>query len=66
MDALRNAWIDASKPTEQLRLAREIQVAALRHAVHIPTGQSFNQTAWTTKLADVPDGLHVFWGARFT
>ena len=65
VDALRNAWIDASEPAEQLRLAREIQTAALKHAVYIPTGQYFNQTAWTTRLADVPDGLHVFWGARF-
>ena len=66
VDALRNAWIDASEPAGQLQLAREIQAAALRHAVYIPTGQYFNKTAWTSRLADVPDGLHVFWSARFT
>jgi peptide/nickel transport system substrate-binding protein len=66
LEALRNSWIDASDLAEQKRLARDIQVLALKQGVYIPTGQYFNMTAYSAKLADVPDGLHAFWSARFT
>ncbi|MFC7555439.1 ABC transporter substrate-binding protein [Pseudoroseomonas wenyumeiae] len=66
LEALRNAWIDASDLAEQKRLARDIQALALKQAVYIPTGQYFNMTAYSAKLEDLPDGLHAFWSARFT
>jgi peptide/nickel transport system substrate-binding protein len=65
LETLRNSWIDASDPADQSRLAREMQAVALRRAAYIPTGQYFSNTAHSSKLTDVPNGLIAFWGARF-
>ncbi|ONG48806.1 ABC transporter substrate-binding protein [Pseudoroseomonas deserti] len=64
IETLREAWLDAPDVTAQKRIAGEIQAAVLREATFVPTGQYLYKTAYRRNLADVPNGLFVFWGIR--
>ena len=64
IEELRDAWLDAPDRPAQQRIAAELQKVAMQEVPFIPTGQYFYKTAYRRSLADVPDGLFVFWGIR--
>lgn len=61
---LREEWLNAPDVEAQKLIAREIQAVSMREVPFIPLGQYFYKTAYRRNLADVPDGLFVFWNAR--
>jgi peptide/nickel transport system substrate-binding protein len=64
LEALREAWLDATTLADQQRLAREIQQVTLEQAVFMPTGQYFGQSAHRRELQSVVNGVIAFWNVR--
>ena len=64
IEELREAWLEAPDLDAQKRIGAEIQTVAFREVPYLPTGRFFGKTAFRRSLADVVDGLYVFWGAR--
>ncbi|PHK95240.1 ABC transporter substrate-binding protein [Pseudoroseomonas rhizosphaerae] len=64
IEELREAWLDAPDLATQQRICAELQQVALREVPYVPTGQYLYKTAYRRDLADVPNGLFVFWDIR--
>ena len=67
MEALRNAWFDASNLAAQRRIAREIQLLVWQDVPYIPLGQWFQPIARRADLTGlVRSSLPIFWNVRRT
>ncbi|WBV45333.1 ABC transporter substrate-binding protein [Pseudoroseomonas cervicalis] len=64
IEELRDAWLDAPDVPAQQRIAAKLQKVAMQEVPFIPTGQYFYKTAYRRNLAQVPEGMFVFWGIR--
>jgi peptide/nickel transport system substrate-binding protein len=57
-----NAWLDSDDPAEQIRLEREIQLAAFEFVPFIPLGRYRPTVAWSKTLSQPLKGpAPVFW-----
>ena len=61
LEELRGQWFDAPDLDAQKKLAREIQVEALREAPYLPLGQYFQATAYRRGISGMLRGLPLFW-----
>ena len=66
LEALRAAWFAAPNLAAQQDVARQMQLQAFTDLPYVPMGQVMQPTAFSTTLADVPDGFAMFWGVRRT
>jgi ABC-type transport system substrate-binding protein len=64
LETLRDAWFDAQEPSEQHRLADEMQRAALDTVAFIPVGAYLQPTALRRDLVDRVPGFAIFWGIK--
>jgi peptide/nickel transport system substrate-binding protein len=64
MEALRDAWFDASDLAARQRISRDIQVQFFRDPSYAPLGLYFQPTAYRNDLRDIRDGLPQFYGVR--
>lgn len=64
IEALREAWLEAPDTAARAAVAAELQGVAMREVPYLPTGQYFYKTAYRRDLADIVDGIYVFWGVR--
>jgi peptide/nickel transport system substrate-binding protein len=64
IEALRDAWLDASDLAEQQRICRDIQAQAFDEVPFIPLGLFYQATAYRKDLVDMPKGLPLFYGVR--
>ena len=64
IEALKERWLDAPNEAAQKAIAAEIQQTAFREVPFVPTGQYLPKTALRRSLAEVVEGLYVFWGAK--
>lgn len=64
LEALRDAWLGASDPAQQLDLARQIQVQAFQDVPFLPLGSYQQPTAYRANLADMLKGLILFTNVR--
>lgn len=64
MEALRAEWFAAADLDAQKRIAIEMQKQALLDVPYIPLGHYLTPTAYRKTLADVVDGVPVFWGVH--
>ena len=63
LEDLREAWMDAVDPAEQLKLAGQIQQRCLEQVTLIPVGQYLPPAAWGKSITTPLKGLcPVFWG----
>lgn len=63
LEDLREAWMDAVDPAEQLKLAGQIQQRCLEQVTLIPVGQYLPPAAWGKTITTPLKGLcPVFWG----
>jgi peptide/nickel transport system substrate-binding protein len=64
-EELAEAWVEASDPAQQAKLAQELGRLALSEVATIPVGQFYLQTAYRTSLKDMVKGLAPFpWGVK--
>jgi peptide/nickel transport system substrate-binding protein len=63
MEALRDAFVRASSPEDQKKIAAEIQKEVYDEVIYIPLGQYFAPCAWRKSLSGVLDGpaTPIFW-----
>jgi len=61
---LREAWLEASEPGEQKRVAQEIQSVAMEELPFVPLGAYWINTALRRNLAGRVPGFPIFWGIR--
>ena len=64
LETLREAWLEASDPPEQRRIAAEIQRAALEELPFVPLGAYWSNTALRRDLVGRVPGFPIFWGIR--
>lgn len=65
LEALRDAFINAETPGEQLEVARKIQAHTMDNVIYIPLGQYLNPQARSKKLVEmIPSPVPVFWGIK--
>jgi peptide/nickel transport system substrate-binding protein len=64
IEELRAAWVDASDPAMQKKIAADIQLQCWIDVPHLPLGIFYQPTAWQNTIDGIPDGNPVFWGAR--
>jgi peptide/nickel transport system substrate-binding protein len=64
LEALRDAWLDATDVAEQKRLAREIQLQAFEDVPYMPFGQFFAPMAYRKTITGVLDGYALFWNVK--
>jgi peptide/nickel transport system substrate-binding protein len=66
LEALREAWFEASTLEDQKRIAAEIQRQAMEDVPYIPLGQYFLPMAHRRSLrgATQPGGIPLFWGVE--
>jgi peptide/nickel transport system substrate-binding protein len=64
IEALRQAWLDASDLEAEKRICRELQLQLWQDVPYIPMGQCVQQTCYRRTLADVPKGPPLFYGVR--
>jgi peptide/nickel transport system substrate-binding protein len=58
---MREAWLDATDPAEQRRIAAESQRQAFVDMPYIPLGQYFLTTTYRRSLTGVLKGPPLFW-----
>jgi len=64
-EELAEAWVAASDPAAQARIADELGTLALSEVATVPLGQFYLQTAYRTSLRDMVKGVAPFpWGIR--
>lgn len=63
-ETLRTQFLGTSDPTEQHRLATQMQAQAFEDLPYIPLGQIFTRTAYRTSLTGMLKGAPVFWNVR--
>ena len=63
VEALRDAFVRASTPEEQKKIAADIQKEVYDQVIYIPLGQYFGPSAWRKSLTGVLDGpaTPIFW-----
>jgi len=63
MEALRDAFVRATVPAEQKKIATEIQQRAYEQVTYVPLGQYLAPSAWRKEITGVLDGpaTPVFW-----
>ena len=63
MEALRDAFVRATTPEEQKKIAADIQKEVYDQVIYIPLGQYFGPSAWRKSLTGVLDGpaTPIFW-----
>ena len=65
LEALRDAWFDATDVKSQKALAEQIQVQGLQTLPYIPLGQIFQPTAFRSDIKDIVKSMFpLFWGVR--
>jgi peptide/nickel transport system substrate-binding protein len=65
LEALREAWFDASTEVERRAIAVDIQRQALQSVPYVPLGQFFQPTAFRNDIKGiVPAAIALFWGAH--
>ena len=65
VEQLRSEWIDATDPSEQKRLCREIQLQAFRDVPYIPLGAFFFAAAYRNNLTGIlKGGISLFTNLR--
>jgi peptide/nickel transport system substrate-binding protein len=65
VEELRSAWIDATDPAEQKRLAREIQLQAFEDVPYIPLGLFYQAAAYRRGLEGLlKGGIPLFYNVR--
>jgi peptide/nickel transport system substrate-binding protein len=64
IEALRDAWFQASDLAAQQTLTREMQLEAFQDVPYIPLGQYFQPTAYQSNLTGVLSGNPVFWNIK--
>jgi len=65
VEALRDAWLDATDDAERASLAARMQEAILTYASFVPLGQYKPRTAYSRRLSGlVAAALPVFWGVK--
>jgi peptide/nickel transport system substrate-binding protein len=63
LEGLREEFIAAATPFEQLEVAKKIQAHTLDNVIYIPLGQYLTAQARSNKLVDmIPSPVPVFWG----
>ena len=67
IEKLRDAWLDATDPAEQKKLATQIQEVAFTEAMFIPLGQYFQSAAWRSNVIGHLKGpAPLFWNVSKT
>src|SRR5664279_4721899 len=68
IEELKDAFVRASSPDEQKKIAAEIQKEAFEQVIYIPLGQYLAPAAWRKTLTGVLDGpaTPVFWNIEKT
>jgi peptide/nickel transport system substrate-binding protein len=67
IEAAYSQWLDTADPAEQVRLEREIQLAAIESVPFIPMGRYMPRVAWSKNLTDPLKGpAPVFWNISKT
>ena len=63
VEALRDAFVRASTPEDQKKIAADIQKEVYDQVIYIPLGQYFGPSAWRKSLTGVLDGpaTPIFW-----
>ena len=64
IEALREAWLEASDEDGRKTIARDLQVLAMQEVPYLPLGQYLSRTAYRNDLQDVVKNLSVFWNVR--
>jgi peptide/nickel transport system substrate-binding protein len=64
MEALRDAWFDASDLPAQQRICRQMQEQFWENPSYVPLGMFDQPTAFRSDLQDVRDGWPQFYGIR--
>lgn len=66
LEALRDAWFEATTPDEQKKIGAEIQAQVWIDVPYVPLGQYFVQSAYRKTLEGVLTGFPIFWNVRRT
>ncbi len=66
LEALRNAWLDASDVTAQKQICHDIQAQAMQDVPYFPLGQYFQATAYRSDITGVQEGFATFWSVKRT
>jgi peptide/nickel transport system substrate-binding protein len=63
VEALRDAFVRASTPEDQKKIAADIQQEVLDQVIYIPLGQYLAPSVWRKSLSGVLDGpaTPIFW-----
>jgi peptide/nickel transport system substrate-binding protein len=61
IEALRDAWFDASDEATQKALCADMQRQAMLDVPYIPLGQSLDPTAYRRNVTGIPRGFCLFW-----
>jgi peptide/nickel transport system substrate-binding protein len=62
IEAIYNAWLDATDPATQTKLERDYQLAAFASVPFIPLGRYLLRGAWSSKLSGLLQGpVPLFW-----
>jgi peptide/nickel transport system substrate-binding protein len=64
LEALREAWLDATTEEDQKRIVRDMQLQAWQDVPYVPLGLFFGPTAFNKTLADIQMGWPVFHAVR--
>ena len=64
LEAMREAWLDASDLSDQQRIASEIQGVAMEELPFVPLGAFWSNTALRRDLTDRVAGFPIFWNIR--
>ncbi|MBU6497973.1 MAG: ABC transporter substrate-binding protein [Rhodospirillales bacterium] len=64
LESLRNDWFRAADLASQKKICEQMQLQAFHDVPYIPLGQTIAPTAFRGDLADMLDGLPLFWNIR--
>ena len=64
LEALRDAWLDATDPEAEKRIGRQMQLQLWQDVPYIPMGHWTRSTAHRRNIVDIPWGFPAFYGVR--
>ena len=64
MEALRDAWFEASDLSAQQKICRDMQEQFWQNPLYVPLGMYDQPTGFRSSLQDVRDGWPQFYGVR--
>lgn len=64
IERLRDAFLEATDPEDQRRIARDLQAQAFQDLPYLPTGFYYQPTTFRSNLTGIVDGVPVFWNLR--